>query len=158
EYSFAIGDYDAEYVTELLTTNQVPAERPLVAIHTGAGTQIKQWPSEHWAAVADRLADKLQASIVFTGSDQEHSQIWKILDRMQRRGISVAGERNIGQLAALYSRAKVVLGADSGPLHLAVASGAPTVHLYGPADPEEFGPWGDSARQIVVASSIGCRP
>jgi heptosyltransferase-2/heptosyltransferase-3 len=49
-----------------------------------------------------------------------------------------------------------VLGPDSGALHLAVAAGAPTVHLYGPADPVKFGPWGDPARQRVVHAGRHC--
>jgi ADP-heptose:LPS heptosyltransferase len=50
----------------------------------------------------------------------------------------------------------VVLGSDSGPLHLAVACGAPTVHLHGPADPVQFGPWGDPQKHVVLTSGIAC--
>ncbi|MHB8629092.1 MAG: glycosyltransferase family 9 protein [Aggregatilineales bacterium] len=46
----------------------------------------------------------------------------------------------------------------TGPLHLAVACGTPTVHLYGPTDPSEFGPWGDPNRHVVLTSAISCRP
>jgi heptosyltransferase-2/heptosyltransferase-3 len=158
DYSFPVVEADRTYVTELLEALQVPADRPLVVIHPGAGAPLKRWMPENWATVADRLADKLRATVVFTGSDREHTVIWQIMDRMRRQGVSVAGDTNISQLAALYERAAIVLGPDSGPLHLAVASGAPTVHLYGPADPAEFGPWGDSRRQVVVTSNIACRP
>ncbi len=158
EYNYPISSADQDYVNTLLTASQIPAERPLVVIHPGAGTPLKRWVPENWAMVADKLTDRLQAAVIFTGNDREHLQIWEIMDRMRRKGVSVAGETNIGQLAALYARASVVLGPDSGPLHLAVASGAPTVHLYGPADPAEFGPWGDPNRQIVAVSNIGCRP
>jgi len=77
---------------------------------------------------------------------------------MAAPAIVLAGETSVGQLAALYEGARVVLGPDSGPLHLATAVGAPTVHLYGPADPAEFGPWGDPARHIVLTTAIACRP
>src|SRR5262249_53975081 len=149
---------DREYVNSLLAASQISADQPLIAVHAGAGTPIKQWPVEGWATVADRVADKLRATVILTGSDNEYPQILQIISKMRQKAVSVAGETNIGQLAALYERASVVLGADSGPLHLAVAAGAPTVHLYGPADPAEFGPWGDPLRQIVLTSPIGCRP
>ena len=55
-------------------------------------------------------------------------------------------------------RAKVVLGPDSGPMHLAAAVGTPTVALFGPADPLEFAPWGSKDKHIVLTSPIGCRP
>ena len=52
----------------------------------------------------------------------------------------------------------MVLGPDSGPLHLAAAVGTPTVSLYGPADPVEFGPWGSRGKHRVLTSPIACRP
>ena len=70
----------------------------------------------------------------------------------------MAGDTNIGSLAALFERCDVVLGPDSGPLHLAVAVDAPTVALFGPADPVEFGSWGSRERHQVLYSNIGCRP
>lgn len=70
----------------------------------------------------------------------------------------MVGDTRVGQLAALFSRARVVLGPDSGPLHLAAAVGAPTVALFGPADPVEFRPWGQSDKHYVLTSDIGCRP
>jgi len=160
-YKFPIAEADRDYIGGLLSAAQVPAERPLIIIHAGAGTPIKQWAPENWAAVADRLNTRLDAAVIFTGSDNEHPVIGRIIDKMRHgrgQAVSLAGETNVAQLAALYERATVALGADSGPLHLAVASGAPTVHLFGPADPHEFGPWGNPQRQIVLTSDIGCRP
>ncbi len=158
DYRFPVVEADRQYIASLLNGAQVPADRPMIVIHPGAGAPLKRWQPENWAIVADRLSERLRATIVFTGSDLEHTQIWKVMDQMRHKAVSLAGETNIAQLAALFERAAVVLGADSGPLHLAVASGAPTVHLYGPADPAEFGPWGDPARQVVITSNIGCRP
>ncbi len=50
------------------------------------------------------------------------------------------------------------MGSDSGPLHLAVAVGTPTVHLFGPSDPALFGPWGDPSRHVVLFSQWRCAP
>jgi heptosyltransferase-2/heptosyltransferase-3 len=61
-------------------------------------------------------------------------------------------------LAAVYRRCALVVGPDSGPLHLAVAVGAPTVHLYGPVDRRTFGPWGSPQRHVVITSDWGCIP
>ncbi|MBA3531944.1 MAG: hypothetical protein H0T73_08505, partial [Ardenticatenales bacterium] len=51
----------------------------------------------------------------------------------------------------------LVIGPDSGPLHLAVARARPTVHLYGPVSPATFGPWGDPTRHRVVSQSLACQ-
>ncbi len=161
-YSFPQHPDDQQDVQTMLAANGIGSETPLIVIHPGAGTPIKRWEPGHWATVAERLAAHFQASIVFTGNDSEYPQIMRIIGQMngstKQQAISLAGDTHLGQLSALYARALVVIGSDSGPLHLAVASGAPTVHLYGPADPDEFGPWGDPRRQIVLTSGIGCQP
>jgi lipopolysaccharide heptosyltransferase II len=149
---------DHHYVRETLTSAGISAEKPYIVIHPGASTPIKRWNAQNWAIVADRLAARLDAAVVFTGSDREHSHAWEVMDHVEHTSVSVVGETNLSQLAALYSGARVVLGPDTGPLHLAVAAGAPTVHLYGPADPALFGPWGDPSRHVVVTSDIRCRP
>lgn len=158
EYKFPIADEDRDFIAGYLSQQGVRADQPLVVIHPGAGTPIKRWDPEQWAIVADRLALHERAAIIFTGSDAEHPQIGRIMAKMKSRAVSTAGDTNLPQLAALFEKARVVVGSDSGPLHLAVASGAPTVHLYGPADPDEFGPWGDPARQVVVTSNMACAP
>ena len=65
-------------------------------------------------------------------------------------------DATVGQLAALLKRAQIVLGVDSGPLHLAVAQGTPTLQLFGPTDPRIFGPWGEPAQHVVLASTQRC--
>ncbi|MHB8627425.1 MAG: glycosyltransferase family 9 protein [Aggregatilineales bacterium] len=160
DYHFPRGESDRAALETVLTQLNVPPSdcAPRVAIHPGAGTAIKRWPAGHWAAVADTLAEQWGATIVFTGGAAEGMDITRIAAAMSHKSISLAGKTTLGTLAALYRTARVVIGVDSGPLHLAVACGAPTVHLYGPADPVEFGPWGDPNRHIVLTSPIGCRP
>ena len=136
----------------------ISPEQPIIAIHPGSGTWVKQWNEENWAFVADTLADQLDAVAVFTGSDHELPLVRHILSAMKQRACVMVGETGVGSLAALYSRARLVLGPDSGPLHLAVAVDTPTVALFGPADPVEFGSWGSSDKHRMLWSSIGCRP
>jgi ADP-heptose:LPS heptosyltransferase len=71
------------------------------------------------------------------------------------------GETTLGQLAALFAIADLVLGCDSGPLHLAAAVGTRTVRLFGPTDPVEFGPWaprGQEGRHRALAAELPCQP
>jgi len=156
--TFPVADDDRKYARQRLVDAGLPPSAPRVIIHPGTGTRIKQWSPAHWARVADGLARRWGAPIIFTGGDHEISLVRGITDLMAAPAIVLAGETSVGQLAALYEGARVVLGPDSGPLHLATAVGAPTVHLYGPADPAEFGPWGDPARHIVLTTAIACRP
>jgi len=141
----------------LLLQGAVP-ERPLVAIHPGAGAAVKLWSADGWAGVADALVERRGAQIVLTGSGDELDQVWAIAARTLANPLIAAGETTLGQLAALYGRCRLVLGPDCGPLHLAVAVGTPSLHLYGPVDSHTFGPWGDRFRHRVVTSGWTCVP
>lgn len=134
-----------------------PADR-LVAIHPGAGAAVKQWPLAAWAETAATLAAQYGARILLTGSRDERTLTAAIAAQLASPPLEAAGQTTLGQLAALYERCAVVLGSDSGPLHLAVAVGAPTVHLYGPAPAAEFGPWGAPADHIVLTTPWTCAP
>jgi len=130
----------------------------LVGIHPGAGAPVKLWRNEAWAQVADSLAQQYGAKVILTGSAGESTLCRAIAEEMTTKPIVAAGETSLGGLAAIMARCQLVLGVDSGPLHLAVAVGIPTVHLFGPVDSRAFGPWGDPAYHIVVTSKMDCIP
>ena len=156
--TFPVDNADRALIRQKLADAGLPAGAPRVIIHPGAGTHIKQWPAAHWARVADRLITEWGQPAIFTGGDHEIRLVREITDLMRGPAISLAGETNLFELAALYEGARVVLGPDSGPLHLATAVQTPTVHLFGPADPVEFGPWGDPQHHAVLTTDIACRP
>jgi lipopolysaccharide heptosyltransferase II len=157
-YSFPVTATDHAYVQGYLAEWNIEADDDLFCIHPGAGTHVKQWLPEKWSSVADILSEQLDAKAVFTGSDNELPMIRTITDQMERPAAIMAGDTEVSQLAALYKRAQVVLGPDSGPLHIAAAAGTPTVTLYGPADPVEFGPWGNPKQHIALTNDMPCRP
>lgn len=129
-----------------------------VAIHPGAGAIVKQYPAEQWAAVAAALYEARGVQIVLTGGPGERELSAAIATRLPFAALDLSGETSFAQLAALYSQCDLVLGSDSGPLHLAVAAGAKTVTLYGPVPAAKFGPWGDPANNVVLQSPFSCAP
>jgi ADP-heptose:LPS heptosyltransferase len=148
---FAITSADASWAAARLALPKSRVPNPLfIAIHPGAGAAVKLWTVDGWVSVANALAQHHGATIVLTGGASEAALVQSIASRVAASHIVLAGETNLGQLAAVFSCCRLALGPDSGPLHLAVAVGAPTVHLLGPADPALFGPWGDPAQHIVV--------
>ena len=129
----------------------------MLVLHAGTAGPDKLWFPERWAEVADALqADG--ARVVLTGGPGEQALAAEIAARMRTPALILAGETSVGQLAALLRLAELVLGADSGPLHLAAAQGVRTVHLYGPSDAGRFGPWGDPLRHVVVREALWCSP
>jgi|YNPNPStandDraft_1061719.scaffolds.fasta_scaffold16327_3 heptosyltransferase-2/heptosyltransferase-3 len=155
---FAVQPEERAWARSWLAQHEIDPGRPLVAIHPGAGAEVKQWPTAAWATVATGLIASHQAQIVLTGSAAERSLTTAIASAVAQPVFDMAGQTTLGQLAALQERCALVLGSDSGPLHLAVAMGTPTVHLHGPVSAERFGPWGQPGRHIVIASEWTCAP
>lgn len=155
---YPVEEADQAFIADKLAAQNFPPGGARVIIHPGSGTAIKQWAAAHWAQVADQLAATWGAPILFTGGEHEGRLIAAIIAQMTAPALNLAGETTVGQLAALYTGGRVVLGPDSGPLHLAAAVGTPTVTLFGPADPAEFGPWGSAGRHAVLTTPIACRP
>ena len=132
----------------------------LVGIHGGAvNGSAKRWPTGHWAALADRLISQHGVKVVLTGSASERSISEEIRSRMKQAPVVLTGETDIDELLAVLARCELVISGDSGPLHLAVALGLPTVSIYGPTDPRIYGPTPRAGQQaIVVRRELACSP
>lgn len=148
---------DAEWADRWLDTHDLKPCVRLIAVHPGAGGAAKHWITSRWAMIIDSLmADGWQ--VLVTGGPAERVLVNQIIMRLMHQPLTLTGEAKLGQLAALYRRCTVVVGVDSGPLHLARAAGTPTVTLYGPIDPHRFGPWGVPGKHHIVRSGIWCSP
>lgn len=131
--------------------------RPLVALHVGAGAPVKLWPPDHFARVGNALQERYGAQTVLTGSQAEAGLVDQVAAGLLHPPIRVVGAP-LGEVAAVLRSCRLVVGVDSGVLHLAVAVGTPSVHLYGPVAAGAFGPWGDPERHRVVLSPLACAP
>lgn len=110
---------------------------PFVLIHPGAGWGAKRWPAERYRAVADWLAQQGMRVFVNVGPGEETLA----QSVMTGSPLVQAVQSNLAQLIALTRRAALVIGGDTGPLHLACATGRPVVGIYGPTDPARNGPY-----------------
>jgi heptosyltransferase-2/heptosyltransferase-3 len=147
---------DRAWAAEWLAQHHVAATQPLVAIHPGSGGSAKLWLHQRWIEVAAALQQR-DVQIVLTGGAGERELVEAIGKKLPQAPLLMVGEASIPQLTALYSYCGLVLGVDSGPLHLAVAAGVPTIALFGPGDDQRFGPWG-SSRNKVLRSDLWCSP
>ncbi|CAN5213060.1 glycosyltransferase family 9 protein [soil metagenome] len=144
---------DAENAARtLLKRSGVGAE--YVVLHPGAGAEVKQWPANRWRHVAQELATN-ELPVLVTGTVSE-SELAQRIAAKTANVTSIAGQTPLPILIEILRGAQLVLGPDSGPLHLAVACDTPTVHLFGPSDPGRFGPWGPPHRHQVVRGDWSC--
>lgn len=152
---FPVAPDDRAAAAHILTT--VGGRRPYVVIHPGAGAAVKLWEPAAWGVVARGLHTR-GATVLVTGGPGEEALTAAVVAAAGGAAVDLGGRTSFGVLAGLLAQADLALGPDSGPLHLAVAVGTPTIHLFGPADPVLFGPWGDPARHVVLASPWACAP
>ena len=122
-------------------------------IHPGSGAAVKLWTDSRWRAIVQRLNSR-GLKVVLTGSPSERPRCDLIAEGTD--AVAFAGETSVAVLAELFRDAALAVGTDNGPMHLAVAVDAPTVHLFGPSDPERYGPWGDPSRHRVVTAGWHC--
>jgi heptosyltransferase-1 len=120
-----------------------------VLLNPSAGWGAKQWPAERYGLVAKQLAENGLKSLINVGPGEED------MVRTVQEGSGGTAETftgSITQLIALTRRARLFIGGDTGPMHLAAALGVPVVGIFGPTDPARNGPFG--TRNIVLRSSV----
>jgi ADP-heptose:LPS heptosyltransferase len=120
-----------------------------VYIHPGAGKHKNRWPAERFAAVARDLVGRGHA-VWWLAGPQDSGTVEAAAAALGMDLPVVRGE-SIPMLAARFARAALYLGNDTGPLHLAGATGCPTVGVYGWTSPSEWRPVGRCVRSVRAA-------
>jgi ADP-heptose:LPS heptosyltransferase len=150
---------EQQWCTQFLTAQGIDEATSLVVIHPGTSVAVKQWRSEAWGACATALSSSwpAQSTVLFllTGTSQERPLLEEIAHATSAKSL-ILTTTTVGELAALMGRCRLALGVDSGPLHLAVAQGTPTLQIFGPTDPRRYRAWGNTQRHVVIASNHIC--
>ncbi len=118
----------------------------------GSVWPTKRWPAERFAELATSVVCELGLRVVLLGSKAERELCERIAGSAGSGAVSGAGETTLGQMAAVISRARIYVGNDSGPTHMARALDVPTVALFGPTDPGQF----DFEGHALVYRNLKC--
>jgi heptosyltransferase-2/heptosyltransferase-3 len=140
----------AERVAALLARKRIV--RPYDVLHPGAAANVKLWPAHRWRAVLHAQSSR---HFVVTGAESERGLVADICAGLPQ-ATPLVGETPLPELIELLRGAQVVLGTDTGPLHLAVAVRTPSVAVFGPSSVARYGPWGDPARHRAVSAGWRC--
>lgn len=133
-------------------------DRPFVHLHPASRWLFKCWTADKMAQLADALAARGLAIVLTAAPDpQERGLVDAIRQAMQRPAIDLSGQLTLKELAALTARARLFVGVDSAPMHIAAAMNTPTVALFGPSGDIEWGPW-RTAHRIITSTDHPCRP
>jgi len=128
-----------------------------VLVNLGATKPANRWSAERFGALARALAYGVGVPVCFTGGPDDRA-----VGAAARRAAGDAPVRDLvglttlRQLVALTRRARLFVGCDTGPMHVAAAVGTPVVALFGPADPARTGPWGQG--HCVLRVPPPCAP
>jgi len=134
-------------------------DKPVVAVHPGVGNVMRQWPTEHFAALIDLLVEKNAVNAVLIGGAEEAELAEEVLGRIANRNavVSVVGKTPLRQLPELLRACALYVGNNSGPKHIAAALGVPTIGIHsGVVDAIEWGPIG--RRAVALRRNMMCSP
>jgi len=119
-------------------------------IHPGAASPARRWPATRWAAVA-RAEREAGRRVLVTGSSAERPLALRVArDAGLDAADVLAGRTGLRELAAVVAAAGRVLCGDTGVAHLATAFRVPSVLVFGPTPPSEWGPPPERARHVVL--------
>jgi heptosyltransferase-3 len=142
---------------EKRATLGISAPREYVLIHPTALYATKQWPPEHFAKLGIYLERELGLATLFSCGPGEGSA----LDAVERAAGTVLRRvegASLGQFAALLAEARLFVGNDSGPAHMAAALGRPVVVIFGSSSSQIWGPWPRQAGGRIVQNFYDCNP
>jgi heptosyltransferase-1 len=122
--------------------------RNLVILNPGAGWAAKQWPTERYGEVAKELKrNGMRCVVNYSGAEQGLA----LKVQAASGGTAEPIGCTVGELIALTRRARLFIGGDTGPLHLAAAMGVPVVAIFGPTDPARNGPY--QTKSVVLRNA-----
>lgn len=124
--------------------------QPFIAISIGTKLPANDWGKDNWNAMLSVLAARLEnVALVGIGASADFAGTERLLRRWKGKTANLCGTLDPRQSAAVLSRAALFIGHDSGPMHLAAASGAPTIGVFGNNNPpRKWHPYGDRCLAI----------
>jgi len=150
-------DIDKKIVEEILYKLNI--KYPLICIHPGVGRPSGRWTVGNFAELCDLIAEYLNAEILLIGGDKEREIIGLICRKIKNiNKVKILKEKiTLQQLTILIGKCNFFVGLESGPAHLAAASGINGIVIFsGIVEGDEFNPWSDKIK--VIRKKVKCSP
>ena len=129
-----------------------------IQLHAASRWLFKCWPVASNAALLDALhADGWPLVLTAAPDEREQDMVAEIVAASRAPSINLAGQLTLKELAALTEQARLFVGVDSAPMHIAAAVGTPLVALFGPSSDSDWGPWCVESR-VITSTRHACRP
>lgn len=139
----------SDWTAKMLQSNNIKPSNYAVFV-PGSAHMDKCWPLEHFAAMAQKLSEQFNFSILATGSSSEKELTGKLSTLTKVPVLDLAGKTTLPQLTAILKSAAVVISNDTGPGHIASALNVPVVLIFGRSNPTRVAPYGKPNCVVAV--------
>ncbi|HXA42260.1 MAG TPA: lipopolysaccharide heptosyltransferase II [Candidatus Solibacter sp.] len=116
----------------------------------------KLWPPERYSILANRLVEQYGGGVILLGGEEERELCFQIRENIDHPVLDLSGRTDVDGMGAVLQLCDAVISNDTGPMHLAVSVGTPTVGIFGPTSARKRGPYG--SRHRAVQAHIYCGP
>ena len=124
--------------------------KPYVVFAVGANWANKRWRTDFFAELGDWLYNLKVMPVLIGGGETDFKIAADIYAAMQNSPVNLVNKTNLKQLAYVIENARLVIGGDTGPVHLAAGMGVRTLMLMGPTDANRNGPYGQIENAVEV--------
>lgn len=156
KYSLKIPPKNSAKTLSLLKEYGYSSKDAVIALHPGTACEIKQWEIERFAELSSILTTRYDSKLIIIYGPRERrfeqDRIIKLFSPKARFALYPS----IKELAGLLERCNLLIGNDSGPIHLAAALGIPTISIFGPSNHLVSGPLGNKHK--VIRKDVPCSP
>ena len=152
--SFEVDANDHASAMEKLEEAGIDPGRPFIVLHPGATAPSRRYPSANFATATHLIAAHSDHQFVVTGGVEEQQLVESVRVHAARGAVGMAGQLELGELAAVIQRAALLIANNTGPVHIAAAIGTPVVDLYALTNPQHT-PWRVLSR--VLFHDVPCK-
>ena len=157
---FPVHNEDRTIIKNMLRDYGIGDDDKVIGFQVGSAYRYKMWPIESYIDLGKKILNSADnAQIILTGASAERDLCQSVFKGIaDRRVINSAGEISLNLLPALIEKFALMITPDTGPFHIAVAAGTPTISLFSPTAPEIWGPFHDKDIHNVVYKKMPCNP
>lgn len=131
-----------------------------VLVHATSGNHNKEWSKEKFARIIEFLSNEKGAQVIYIGTKNDaktYEEIHKFINvHLDIQPLSLCGEFSLKESLAVTKMCDLIVGCDSGNLHIAASVNTPVIGIYGPMDEKKWGAKG--AKNIILTADCTCRP
>ena len=142
----------------VLSSMGVGGKDYFITIHPGASKMERAWHAERFGVLCQKIVQEYRVKIILIGTEKEKPLLKKIRAFCSQDEVHIAPELNLVEVTQLLKRSMLLIGNDSGMLHLASLNGTPVVGIFGPGHPETTGPYVDTKKKEIVTENYLCSP